>query len=74
MVALLLTVGFSVKDSRLLQLIDQLVFAVESGVHILVAAYLRQRGIEEREVLGCMGTAGTIFYALAFLVLIMIPL
>ncbi|KAG2747841.1 hypothetical protein P692DRAFT_20875171 [Suillus brevipes Sb2] len=74
LVALLLTVGFSVQNSRLFQLIDQLVFAVESGVHILVAAYLKQRGIEEREVLRCMGTAGTMFYAMVFLVLIMIPL
>ncbi|KAG1848461.1 hypothetical protein F4604DRAFT_1687735 [Suillus subluteus] len=72
--ALLLIVGFLVKDSRLLQLIDHLVFAVESGVHVLIGAYLRQRGIEEREVLRCMGTGGTVFYALVFLVLIMIPL
>ncbi|KAG2144074.1 hypothetical protein BD769DRAFT_1383089 [Suillus cothurnatus] len=54
-VALLLIVAFSVKDSRLLRLTDHLVFAVESGVRVLVGTYLGQRGIEEREVLRCMG-------------------
>ncbi|KIK38455.1 hypothetical protein CY34DRAFT_108666 [Suillus luteus UH-Slu-Lm8-n1] len=63
--ALLLIVTFSVQDSRLLQLTDHLVFAVESGVQIL---------IKEREVLRCMGTGGTMFYALVFLILVMIPL
>ncbi|KAG1854908.1 hypothetical protein F4604DRAFT_1932576 [Suillus subluteus] len=67
LVALLFILAFSVKDSCLLQLTDHLVFAVESGVHILMGAYLRQRGIEEREVLRCMGTGGTMFYALMFL-------
>lgn len=72
--ALLLIVTFSVQDSRLLQLTDHLVFAVESGVQILISAYLKKRGIEEREVLRCMGTGGTMFYALVFLILVMIPL
>ncbi|KAG1863265.1 hypothetical protein DFJ58DRAFT_839229 [Suillus subalutaceus] len=65
-------VAFSVKDSHLLQLTDHLVFAVESGVKVFISAYLSQRGIEEREVLRCMGAGGTVLYTLAFLVLLIL--
>ncbi|KAG1850773.1 hypothetical protein C8R48DRAFT_676677 [Suillus tomentosus] len=61
-------IAFSVNDdSRLLRLTDHLVFAMESGVHLFISTYLSQRGIEEREVLRCMGAGGTVLYALAFL-------
>ncbi|KAG2740405.1 hypothetical protein P692DRAFT_20822703 [Suillus brevipes Sb2] len=63
-------VAFVVKDSRLLRLTDHLVFTVESGVEVLISAYLSRRGIEEREVLRCMGAGGTVLYALAFLVML----
>lgn len=64
--------AFLVKDSRLLRLTDHLVFTVEAGVQVFISAYLSQRGIEEREVLRCMGAGGTVLYALAFLV-VLIP-
>jgi hypothetical protein len=65
---------FSATEHYLFPLTDSYVLSIQSGVHIIIRTYFGVRGdVEERDVLQCIGIGGVIFFALVFLVLLVIP-
>lgn len=65
---------FSATEHYLFPLTDSYVLSIQSGVNIIIRTYFGVRGeVEERDVLQCIGIDGVIFFALVFLVLLVIP-